>query len=228
MANDTTVEAIAKALGLSVEDLMAKVEKKETHKTWINKFGAEVPEGMVTRDDKLRDEVVNKIINKARKGERLIAKFKESVYGDIEEYMKRLRTECGLDAMKDSRKGNVALMSFNGKRKVQIRIQESIQFNEKLTLAKEKIDLYLNEITSEANDEIKFFIKSVFDDKNDNIDVKRVIGLKKLAIKHPLFIDAMKLVDEATEVGGSKQYIQFYEKQGAEDKWESILLNFSK
>lgn len=195
---------------------------------WINKQGETVHPDMVRVDDKIKDELVRGILSKVLNKREELRIFKSDVAEEISAYMDLLRDEYGIDAMKCSSKGNITLQSFDGLLKVQIAVQTHIDFDEKLTLAKEKIDEYLNELTKDAGDEVKTLVLKGFEvDKKGNVNAKLILSLKRYDIAHPKWLEAMKLIDNAVEIVGSKSYMRFYTKKDQSSKWENISLNFS-
>lgn len=195
---------------------------------WTNKKGEKVHPDMVRADDKIKHELVYGIIEQVYQKREELKAFKKEITGDIDTYMELLRSEYNLDPMKGSRKGNITLLSFDGLKKVQIAIAEHIDFDEKITLAKEKIDEYLKEITKDSNGDIQTLIMKAFEvDKKGQINAKQVLGLKSYDIQNPLWLEAMNLIDKAVEIVGSKSYIRFYERKSANDKFKNLSLSFS-
>jgi len=195
---------------------------------WTNKRGEEVHPDMVRADDKMKHELVYDILKKVKDKREELKSFKEETLQEIATYMEILREEYKLDVMKKSTKGNITLESFDGLKKVQIAVATHIGFDEKLTLAKEKFDSYFKEITKEASGDLKTLIMKVFEvDKKGNVNVKQILSLKSYDIEHPLWIEAMTIIDDAIEVVGSKSYIRFYERKSVDEKWNNISLNIS-
>ena len=195
---------------------------------WTNKKGEKVHPDMVRADDKLKHELVNKIIEKVHKKREALSEFKAEVLEEIDSYIELLRSEYNLDPMANSNKGNITLQSFDGLRKVAISVSTHIEFDEKLGLAKEKIDQFLKAETESASPVLKTLVMKVFEvDKKGNINAKQVLALKSYDIQEPLWLEAMEIIDDAIEVVGSKSYIRFYERKSTEDKWENISLSFS-
>ncbi|PKZ28676.1 hypothetical protein CYJ41_07915, partial [Campylobacter ureolyticus] len=92
-------------------------------------------------------------------------------------------------------------------------VAKQISFDNKLALAKEKIDEYLDEKTENADAEIRTLITRAFDVKNGKVDAKMVLSLKQYPISNPKWIEAMKMIDEAVEIVGTKSYIRFRERE---------------
>ena len=195
---------------------------------WINKKGEKVHPDMVRADDKLKHELVVSILEKVHEKRAELKTFKREIVEDIDGYMELLRSEYNLEVMKESKKGNITLQSFDGLQKVAIAVAQHIDFDEKLGLAKEKIDLFLKAETKDASPVLKTLVMKVFEvDKKGNINAKQVLALKSYDIQEPLWLEAMKIIDDAVEIVGSKSYIRFYERKSVEDKWNNVSLNFS-
>ncbi|MCF6248192.1 MAG: DUF3164 family protein, partial [Desulfobacula sp.] len=194
---------------------------------WQDKRGQEVHRDLVPHEEKLKTELVYDIVDRAVTGVTLMERFKAYVTGAIREYMEMMREKYSLDVAKGT-KGNITLQSYDGLRKVQVAVQQHIDFDEKLSLAKEKIDAYLKEKTKDADPEIQTLIMNAFEvDKKGNVDAKKIFALKKYKISDPMWHEAMALIDEAVEIVGSKSYIRFYVRESVDEKWRNVSLDFA-
>ena len=195
---------------------------------WCDKRGQEIHRDLVPHEEKLKTELVYDITEQAMVGVKLMERFKERVTRSIQEYMEMMREKYGLDIARGT-KGNLTLQSYDGLRKVQVAVQQHIDFDEKLSLAKEKIDEYLKEKTKDADPEIKTLIMNAFEvDKKGNVDAKKIFALKQYKITDPRWQEAMTLIDDAVEIVGSKSYIRFYMRDSVNEKWRNVSLDFSK
>ena len=188
---------------------------------WRNKKGEHVHPDMVPVDKKLEDEVVEDLIGKALVVHGQLELFKREAFAQCYDYVDLLRQEYGMDRMAGSRQGSVTLKNFDGTMEVQIQVSKLIQFDQKLSLAKEKIDEYLTEKTQDVDAEIQTLITRVFEVKNGKVDAKQIFGLKNYPIKHPKWLEAMGMIDDATEIAGTKSYIRF--KQRIDGKLDGAL-----
>lgn len=189
---------------------MAKTDEKGF---WQNKEGNYVHKDMISIDKQLEDEVVEKLLKKAKEVQKVLKEFKEAAYGECYNFIDLLRQNYGMDKMENSKTGSVSLKSYNGTKEVQIQIAKQISFDQKLALAKEKIDEYLAQKTENADAEIRTLITRAFDVKNGKVDAKMVLSLKQYPISNPKWIEAMKMIDEAVEIVGTKSYIRFRERE---------------
>ena len=197
-------------------------------KKWINRQGVEVHPDLVRADDVLRDQLVYEITDAAKEEQKRLQLFKADVLDKINVFISVLREHYNLDATSGT-KGNMAFISFDGLRKVQVAIQNTIEFDEKLTFAKEKFDLCLKELSAGATPEMKQFVLKAFEvDKKGTVNTKKVLELKTYDIDHPLWHEAMAIVDESIKISDSKRYIRFYERIDFGEPWVHITLDASK
>lgn len=175
---------------------------------WQNKEGKYIHPDMVPVDKQLEDELCEKLINGARGVAEIISEFKTQAFEECYSFNDLLRQKYDMERI-TSVSGAVTLKNFDGTMEVQIQVAKLITFDQKLTLAKDKIDEYLEEKTAHSDAEIRTLITRVFDVKNGKVDAKQILSLKAYPIEHTKWKDAMAMIDEATEIAGTKSYIRF-------------------
>ncbi|MGE4382290.1 MAG: DUF3164 family protein [Arcobacter sp.] len=175
---------------------------------WRNKEGTFVHKDMVTVDKQLEDEVVEKLIQGALNLQGQMKAFKIAAFDECYGFVDLLRQKYNMERI-TSKSGTVTLKSFDGTKVVEIQVAKLISFDQKLSLAKEKIDEYLTLKTNGADAEIQTLITRVFDVKNGKVDAKQILSLKSYPITHDLWKEAMSMIDDATEIAGTKSYIRF-------------------
>ncbi len=221
----TTAE-IAKALGMDIRELELKVEASKDTRVWINGKGETVPASRVQKWERIREDKVTNIIRKAERANRLLKKFKKSIYEDIEDYIDTLRREENIDVTQNSKKGGLSLQNYSKTQKVAISTNDIYILNEKVLLAKECLTEYLREKAELINDEdITDLVSSILDAKE--ISVTKARALKQRKITHPLWVKAIKLIDEASEISETKRYLSFAKRGVGESEWKRISLEFS-
>jgi hypothetical protein len=62
-------------------------------------------------------------------------------------------------------------------------------------------------------------------DKEGNLNVGRILGLRRLEIGDPRWQEAMKAISESVQVIGTKQYVRLYERVGDSDRYAPIALD---
>lgn len=192
-------------------------------KVWIDKRGNEVHPDMVRADEKLKSEMLEKIIIKVIDAQDEKTKLLVEIDEEIEGYMNLLRDVYKIPVKET--KGNVTLIDFSGKIKIQKAVSEVIELNEKLLLAKEKIDQVIKKETTEATTLIKTLVSQIFEvDKKGTVNTRQILALRSYAIDDPLWVEAMALIDEAITVTGTKTYTRFYLRESVEDAWTNLVL----
>jgi len=188
--------------------------------------GRLVHEAQIKQIDKLRDELVTGLVERARTAHLALAKFKAAAFGEIEAFVDLSAQEYG--AKIGGKKGNVSLMSFDGKYKIQRAIQESIAFDERLQAARALIDECLQEWTADARPELATLVNDAFRvDTKGEIRTARVLALRRLEISDARWLKAMEAIGDACQVIGSKSYIRVYERIGDSDQYKAISLDIA-
>ncbi len=193
---------------------------------WVDGKGNSVPVGYVKKIDKQRDKVVEKIFKEAVVLEAKLRDFKIRTSAAIDEFL-AYSANAGSVKRKDW-KGNVMLSNFTVDKRVERNIQEYIDFDERLMQAKAIIDELLIKWSAGANKNLIAIIDRAFEmDKKGNMNVKSILGLRKLKIDNKDWRKAMELIDEARSIHGSKAYIRIQQREGKEGIWKSINLDLA-
>jgi hypothetical protein len=186
--------------------------------------GSLVPETMIKPIDLARDQIVNEIVAKAKAVNATIADFKGKSFEDIQAFIELSAEQY--NAKIGGNKGNVTLVSFDGRYKIQRAVAESLTFDERLQAAKQLIDECIHTWSEGANVNIRALVNDAFQvDKEGNISIGRVLGLRRLNIKDDKWESAMKAISDAIQVVGSKSYVRVYERVGDSEKWSAISLD---
>lgn len=186
--------------------------------------GVLVPEANIKAIDLARDELVKEIVARAKPLSADISKFKLESFADIQAFVEMSAEQYG--AKLGGAKGNVTLMSFDGRYKIQRAVTETITFSEQLQAAKVLIDECIHAWSDGVNPNIRVLVNDAFQvDKEGNISIGRVFGLRRLEIADEKWQRAMQAISDAVQVVSSKSYVRIYERVGDSDKWEPIPLD---
>lgn len=187
--------------------------------------GRLVPEDQIKPVDALRDELVLGIVDRACELRDQLRDFKADVFSEIESFVETSAQEY--DVQIGGKKGNVQLVSFDGRYKVIRAIQESITFDERLQAAKGLIDECLREWTADARPEVATIVQDAFRvDAAGNIRTGQVLGLRRLNIQDKRWLRAMDAISDAVQVTGSKSYVRIYERD-ANGQYRPISLDIA-
>ncbi|SHF87508.1 Protein of unknown function [Vibrio gazogenes DSM 21264] len=192
----------------------------------FNSLGHQVPESQIKDIDKLRDEVVMGIVAKAKEAQTMMAQFKGEAMAEVADFVDLSSAE--FDVKYGGTKGNVTLLSFDGKYKVQRSIGEHRVFDERIQAAKAKIDECITRWSEGSNDHIKALVELSFRvNKQGHIDVNQVLSLRQLNIDDPDWLEAMDAIADSMRVVGKTPYLRIYERQG-DGQYKQIALDIAK
>ena len=188
--------------------------------------GRLVPLNLVREIDLARDGLVREIVARATAMREQLAALKHGVMGDVQAFV-----ELSLEKYKvaaGGRKGNITLTSYDGRYKVQVALNESLAFDERITAAKALVDACLKEWAADSRPEIQALIQDAFDtDREGRINTRRILALRTLAIDDPRWKEAMQAIGDSVRVASSKYYLRIYERDGAEGAWKPVSLDIA-
>lgn len=188
--------------------------------------GRLVPISKIKPLDSLRDDLVRSNLKMALETQAALTKFKAGVMSEVEEFVQLAAEQY--DTKIGGNKGNITLLSFDGKLKMVRQIAESLAFDERLQVAKQLIDECIHEWSADANDNTKALIEHAFQtDKEGKLNTGRIFGLMRLHIQDEKWSSAMNAIRDSIRVTDTKPYIRFYQKDD-QDKWQPISIDLAK
>ena len=192
----------------------------------VDAKGHLVPVDLIKPIDLARDELVTDLALRAKSVSECIGYFKQDAFGDIKAFVELSAEQYG--ATIGGKKGNVTLLSFDGRFKIIHAVQDSIKFDERLQAARALIDECAVEWTQDARSEVRVLVNEAFRaDKAGEISTGRVLGLRRLEIEDERWQRAMQAISDAVHVVGSKSYIRVYERIGTSDQYAPIPLDIA-
>ncbi len=179
-----------------------------------NAKGHLVPENLIGPVDAMTDDLVNEIAKEWRQYSEELSEFKREAFANVHALLASINEEYGVK--RGGEKGNVQLFSFDGRYKLLVAVSETIAPGPELQAAQEKILECLDEWTSEARPELRAIIAEAFaTDAQGGIRISRILQIKRYKIESEAWQQAMKALDDALRVVGSKQYMRLYERDAA-------------
>lgn len=189
--------------------------------------GSLVPLENVKAEHKLEDEVVRKIISFAEELSAQIERFRGHTMTDLGEFDALLAQEYGSKI--GGAKGNRTYQSFDGLMKVQVAISDYIDFGPQLQVAKKLLDECLMEWSADSRPEIRAVITKAFNtEKEGQVNRSEIFMLLRLDIEDERWQDAMRAIREAMRITGSKEYVRFYKRASAQERWQNITIDLAK
>jgi len=192
-----------------------------------NSQGHLVPVDLVSGIDQLRDDLVQAIIADAERLREQMAAFKRGAMDNLSAFVDLSAEKYGIKM--GGTKGNVTFMSFDGRYKIQIAVNECIVFDERLQIAKKLVDECIHKWAEGSGAEIRALVEHAFPtDKEGKISVGRVLGLTRLNINDEQWKSAMQAVYDSMQVAGTTTYMRIYRRVGDSDQYEQLSLDLSK
>lgn len=191
-----------------------------------NSVGHLVPIESVADIDKLRDQTVKGIVQKAETLQQKMREFKSLAMSDIQTFIEISAEKYGAEI--GGKKGNVTLSTYSGDYKLVRQVSEYITFDERLQVAKELIDECIIEWSTGARSEIRALVQDAFQtNKQGHINTGRVLGLRRLEISDEKWQRAMQAIADSIQVSGSKEYVRLYKRLGQGDQYEAVSLDIA-
>ncbi|PPD36045.1 MAG: sulfate transporter [Methylomonas sp.] len=190
-------------------------------------FGRLVPIEAIDKIDLLRDQTVSKIVQSGLDMQEKMTQWKRQAMDDIVAFCQLSAENYGVKW--GGKKGNLSLVSYDGRYKVLIAVSDSLAFDERLQVAKSLIDECIHEWTKDSKTEIKTLVEHAFQtDRQGNINVGRIFSLMRVKIEHPKWQMAMEALKDSIQVTATSQYLRLYQRVGDTDKYEQIPLDLAR
>lgn len=188
--------------------------------------GRLVPETAIPPIDQERDKLVREIVRNAKLVNGELRYFRKRTYDDIQAFAALSAEKYGAEI--GGTKGNLSLLSFDGKYKVQRAIADVLVFDERLQAAKALIDKCLTRWAKDAQAEIKALVQDAFQvDKSGNINTGRVLSLRRFGFDDPDWKSAMQAISDSLLVSSTRTYLRVYERNDATGAYMPINLDVS-
>lgn len=191
-----------------------------------NAAGHLVPEANIKEQDLLRDDLVNGLTAKAIALHDALTAFKEEALTEIRDLVTVAGDRYGVNL--GGKKGNVSLLSFDGRYKVTRQYREVVAFTEEIEAAKALIDSCLERWSEGANINIKAVVSQAFrTNTKGEIKTGKVLDLMRMDIDDEEWTRAMNALKDALQSVGTAVYVRLYERVGESDNYRPISLDIA-
>jgi hypothetical protein len=192
----------------------------------VNADGHFVPEASIREQDLLRDQVVMALVPEALSLSRDMAAYKAKALNDISDLIEIAADRYG--AKLGGKKGNVSLVSFDGRYKIQRTYREVVAFTEEIEAAKALIDSCLVRWSEGANANIRTVVSQAFrKNRSGEISTGKVLDLMRMEIDDEEWNRAMIALKDALKSNGTAVYIRVYERIENTDQYKPISLDIA-
>ena len=190
---------------------------------WIDGRGRTVPARYIDPAVKARDRLVRRIVAKTQRLHEQMAVVKVEVLQMVDGYLEQVAAQH-----EEHWKGNAELVTFDGQLKVEVKINEALEFDERLQVAKQKIDECLRKWTGEARREVQAIINQAFQvDSKGHINIRSMLTLRQFRFSDPVWREAMDLIADSLRIRTTRRYVNVYYKHKKTDRYELLVLNWS-
>lgn len=189
--------------------------------------GRWIPVSLAKASDVLIDEQVRKIMGYAVALSDQVKRFKLHTLDDIQALVLMLAQEYQVTV--GGRKGNMTFPAHDGCMKVQVQVQDRIEFGAELQIAKQLIDECLDDWASTSRPEIRTIVTRAFNtDKAGQVNRAELYMLTRLDFDDDRWKRAIQAIHDAERVVGSKEYVRFYMRPNPEAEWTAITIDLAK
>lgn len=190
-----------------------------------NAQGHLIPLSQIREIDLARDELVLEKVAKIKAMRDQLRALKFELMADIAAFV-QLSAER-FDAKVGGDKGNVTLLSFDGKYQIKRQMAENLTFDEGLQAAKSLIDECLKEWSAGSPGELRAIVDQAFRvDREGRINTTAILSLRRLNIEDERWQRAMHAVGESLQITDTKAYVRVYERDGS-GKYQAISLDMA-
>jgi hypothetical protein len=174
--------------------------------------GRLVPLDQIKEIDMARHELVMELVEQFQTMREQMRALKIKIMDDVESFVQISAELYGANV--GGKKGNVTLVTFDGRYKLVRQISEFLTFDERLQAAEELIRQCIKEWSEGSNSKIQALVNDAFDvDKQGRINTGRILGLRRLKIDDERWKNAMEAISDSLQVTGSKTYVRLYERR---------------
>lgn len=202
--------------------------EKQTSKQqfWTDEKGINIPYNRTTPLERKMENKSYQLAKKAVELHNKLADFKRDVAKICQEIYEQYMAE---NQITKKTKGNFTWYNFNRSIKIEVSINERIEFDDlAIEAAKAKLEQFLDGNIEAKDQFIKQLVMDAFETSRGKLDVKKVMSLVryKSKIKAPLFREAVELIEKGIRRPDSRMYFRIWQRD-ENGKYILIDLNFS-
>ncbi len=197
--------------------------------TIINQNGERVAVDLINKYELDRHNLVKDIFNEIEELEKIMIAKNREIDQKIEKFLKNSARK---NKSSNEWKGNIELNNYSHTKQVLIRINNFITFDERLNLAKNKIDSCIKRWIDGfgENSNAKFvseIARQAFNvDKKGAINKVQILKLLRINIIDREWVEAQKLIQASITTETTKRYKNYRVREMGE-KWETKELNLN-
>ena len=174
-----------------------------------NAYGIDVAEQHISERDKLADELVVDLASEADALSAALGAFKRRAFEDISAFVALSLETYGVPV--GGAKGNVAIVSYDGRMKIEIRTAAEVAVDERIVAAQQLVDECLAAWTSDAEPHLRELVQLAFRrTQTGGLSVAKLITLRRLSIRDERWQLAMQALDESLIEVSRTSYVRVF------------------
>lgn len=186
--------------------------------------GRLVPEASVSDLDKLRTDVVMRIVEATKRVREHVAEYRVTSLEDLAAFEALSLEKYGVKPRR-GKGGSLTLNTFDGRYRIVVERDEKVTFNEQVEAARALIRECIDEWTQQSGQHLRALVDAAFEvGKSGQLSVTKVLGLRKAPIDDPRWLRAMDALSDALQVVGSATYLRVYVR-GENDAYHHLSLD---
>ena len=224
---DPRVEALLAKLDAHLERAADGGERPEPPDGFrYDAKGRMTPVRLIAPADELEDQTVRRILAFGLDLANQVARFRAHTADDLAALLDVLAEEYG--RKRRGRKGNYQCVSYDGRLKVVIQVQDRIAFGPELQVARQLIDECIASWSDGARDELVALVQHAFEpDKDGAVNREAVFRLRRLAVDDPRWRKAQQAITDSIRVMGSASYVRLYLRGTPEQRWTPVPIDLA-
>lgn len=195
---------------------------------WLTPKGRFIPAQNVSPYDQRKEAVLLPLCIWAEEIAAQLVAFKAWAFQAWCDFDGEAAAEYGVDILTE--KGNGTAYLYNGAYKVTMKSAGVLEFDNRLNAARELIKQCLDAWLGHSAPEATAIIASALEiNANGLVNVRKVLGLRRLKIDDERWQAAMQAVNDAVQEVGRASYLQIYRRKQTGDRleWENVPLSLA-
>jgi len=197
----------------------------KNQKEWKNHKGEVVPDKYVSGYDKKKEKSLAKIVKEASALNKRLNELKTLMFAEADALNELMYKAYHMEKPEDS-KGNLTVYNFDKSIRFSIKVQDVIEFDDRIKMAQEKLNQFVEEKSAGADGDLVMLVNNAFKTTKGRLDKSRIFSLFSLNITKPTWVEAINLIKESITTNHTRKYASIAVRNDA-GEYKDINLNIS-
>lgn len=188
--------------------------------------GRLIPESWLSEIERQRDDLIHELIARVEHAGQELAALKRSLFDDISAHIALASEKYGVKPGNRSFLGDVSLVSFDGRLRIERVSAERVVIGEQIQAAEALVREIIDEISEPT---AKVLVDRAFrrHRKTGELSVARLVDLASVEIDDERWRRAVQAIRDAIRTVSTVVYFRAYRRANAQSPWRQITLDFS-